>query len=63
LIFVFLSFEITALKLDQWRFLGEYLGLIPLFGVYIPYEEFFFWIIMSTIISLTYYEFLIDDGK
>lgn len=60
---VFLSFEITALKLDQWRFPGEYIGWVSLLGVSFPLEEFFFWIVMSTVISLTYYEFLVDDEK
>ncbi len=63
LIFLFLSFEITALKLDQWRFPGEYIGYVSLFGVTFPLEEFFFWIVMSTAISLVYYEFFVDDEK
>ena len=63
LVFLFLSFEITALKLNQWRFPGEYIGQISLLGVSFPFEEFFFWILMSTAISLSYYELFVDDER
>jgi len=62
-IFLFLSFELTALKLDQWRFPGEYIGSIQLFGLQFPFEEFIFWIILGTPIILSYYELFVDDGK
>ncbi|MDO8495937.1 MAG: hypothetical protein Q7S43_00585 [bacterium] len=62
-IFLFLSFELTALKLDQWRFPGEYIGTVSLFGVQFPFEEFIFWILLGTPIILSYYELYVDDGK
>lgn len=62
-IFLFLSFELTALKLDQWRFPGEYIGTIGLFGLVFPFEEFVFWIILGTPVMLSYYELFVDDGK
>jgi hypothetical protein len=62
-IFLFLSFELTALTLDQWRFPGEYIGTISLFGLIFPIEEFVFWIMLGTPIILSYYELFIDDGR
>ncbi len=62
-IFLFLSFELTALHLDQWRFPGEYIGYVQLFGLQFPFEEFVFWILLGTPIILSYYELFVDDGK
>jgi hypothetical protein len=62
-IFLFLSFELTALSLDQWRFPGEYIGKVQLFGLTFPFEEFIFWIILGTPVILSYYEIFIDDDK
>lgn len=61
--FLYLSFELTALKLDQWRFPGQYIGTVELFGFAFPFEEFFFWILMSSTIVLAYYELFVDDEK
>lgn len=62
-IFLFLSFELTALTLDQWRFPGNYIGQIQLFGLIFPFEEFIFWIILGTPMILSYYEIFVDDEK
>lgn len=62
-IFLFLSFELTALTLDQWRFPGNYIGQIQLFGLVFPFEEFVFWIILGTPMILSYYEIFVDDEK
>jgi len=62
-IFLFLSFELTALRLNQWRFPGEYIGTVSLLGLQFPLEEFVFWIILGAPIILSYYELFIDDGK
>lgn len=62
-IFLFLSFELTALFLDQWRFPGQYIGHVQLFGLQFPFEEFVFWIILGTPVLLSYYELFIDDKK
>lgn len=61
--FLYLSFELTALKLDQWSFPGQYIGTVQLFGAVFPFEEFFFWILMSSTIVLAYYELFVDDEK
>jgi len=62
-IFLFLSFELTALALDQWRFPGEYVGTVSLFGLRFPFEEFVFWIVLGTPIILSYYELFVDDER
>ncbi len=62
-ILLFLSFELTALHLDQWRFPGQYIGYVQLFGLQFPFEEFVFWIVLGTPIFLSYYEICVDDGK
>jgi len=62
-IFVLTSFELTALYLNQWRFTGEFIWLIPIFGTTLPIEEFVFWIILGTPVGLAYYELYMDDGK
>jgi len=53
--FLLLVFELTALKLDQWRFPGEYIASINVFGQILPFEEIFFWILISTSVVLSYY--------
>lgn len=62
-VFLYLSFELTALKLGQWQFPGQYIGIVKLLGYAVPFEEFFFWILMSSTIVLAYYELFIDDEK
>lgn len=61
--FVYLAHEITALHLDQWRFPGDYIGLVHMFGVSFPIEEFVFWIILSSLIGSIYYELCFDNNK
>ena len=61
--FVYLAHEITALHLDQWRFPGDYIGLVHMFGVSFPIEEFVFWIILSSLIGSIYYELSFDNQK
>lgn len=62
-IFLYLAFELTSLKLGQWHFPGQYIGTVELFSLKFPFEEFFFWILMSSTIVLAYYELFIDDEK
>lgn len=62
-IFLFLSYELTALYLDLWRFPGNYIGQVQLFGIAFPFEEFVFWIILGAPASLSFYELYVDDGK
>lgn len=61
--FVYLTHEITALHLEQWRFPGDYIGWVHMLGVSFPIEEFVFWIILSSLIGAMYYEMSFDNGK
>lgn len=59
-----LVFELTGLSLGQWTFPGSsFIGKVQLLGYTLPFEEFFFWIILSTISILCYYEFFDDDRR
>lgn len=59
-----LLFELTGLELNQWTFPGNnFIGWVELFGYRFPFEEFFFWFVMSAIGILSYYEFFDDDRK
>ncbi|MFA5176246.1 MAG: hypothetical protein WC413_03240 [Candidatus Nanoarchaeia archaeon] len=64
--FFYFSFiyEITALKLGQWAFPSkQFIGWINIFGINFPFEELFFWMILTAIAILSYYEFFDDDRK
>lgn len=61
--FVHLAHELTALKLGQWYFPGQYIGNVNILGIIFPIEEFFFWILISAGVALSYYEFFVDDEK
>ena len=59
-----LLLELTGLHLDQWRFPGTYfIGWVELFGYRFPFEEFFFFIMITAMAILSYYEFFDDDRK
>ncbi len=59
-----LLFEITGLELGQWTFPGiNFIGKVELLGYVLPFEEFFFWIILGSISVLSYFEFFDDDRK
>jgi hypothetical protein len=56
-------FEYTGISLNQWIFPGKnFIGWISYFGYKIPIEELIFWIFLSVIGILSYYEFF-DDEK
>ena len=59
-IFLYFSFELTALYLDQWRFPGQYIGHVKLLGQVFPVEELIFWILFGTPVMLAYYKIFID---
>jgi hypothetical protein len=62
-IFLYLIFEITALSIGQWSFPGQYVGIVDLYGkIRFPVEELVLWIILSSSVVLSYYEFYVDDG-
>jgi len=60
---LYLVYEITALSLDQWRFPGEYIGMVTWGSISFPIEEFVFWILLSCPVVLSYYELWVDDFK
>jgi hypothetical protein len=61
--FLYTAFEYTVLKLGQRSFPGEYIGGIKFLGMEFPFEEFLFWILLSSTVVLSYYELYIDDQK
>ena len=63
--FLSLIYEITALALRQWEFPAEsqFIGMMNIFGVRFPFEEFFFWILLGAVAALAYYEFFDDDRR
>ena len=56
-----LLFEITGLTRHQWVFPGYYIGHVELLGLTMPFEEFFFWILLSSSVVLSYYEFFVEE--
>lgn len=62
-VFMYLSYEITALYMNLWTFPGAYLGHVSVGAISFPLEELVVWIIASSAIVATYYEFCIDDYK
>ena len=61
---LFLIHELVGMQLSQWTFPGEnFIGWVKIFGHSFPFEEFIFFISLSTIAILTYYEYFADDLK
>lgn len=59
-----LLYEIVAVKVGWWSFPGtDFVGWVSFFGVSFPFEEFFFWIVISSVVLLTYYEFCDNDER
>lgn len=61
--FLFLVYELTAIKLGQWYFPGEYIGWVEIKGLKFPIEELIFWIGLSPFAVLALYEGFVDDDK
>ena len=63
--FLSLIYEVTALALRQWEFPaeGQFIGMVSIFGIRFPFEEFFFWILLGAVATLAYYEFFDDDRQ
>lgn len=62
-VFLYLSFELVALYLNLWNFPGQYLGMIEIWHLRFPLEEFVFWILASSAVAASYHELFIDDQK
>lgn len=59
---VSLMHELTALELGQWIFPGHnFIGWVELFGFRLPFEEFFFYISLSAISTLCFFEYFDDS--
>lgn len=59
--YLFLVFELTALYADLWSFSGHYIGMVNIVGLAFPFEEFFFWIMLSAAVTAAYYEHTVDN--
>jgi hypothetical protein len=61
---VALVYEITALKLGWWSFPGpDFIGWVEIVGARFPFEEFFFWLVLTAAAAISLYEFYDDDEK
>ncbi len=60
---LYLIHELTAMKLGQWYFPGQYIGWVNLFGLEFPFEELLFWMGLSPAVVLTLYESFVDNDK
>jgi hypothetical protein len=60
---LYLIYELTAVKLGQWYFPGEYVGWVELVGIRFPFEELLFWMMLSNFAVLSIYEGFVDDAK
>ena len=58
---MFLLYELSALMTNQWIFPGFYIGHVEILGIVMPFEEFFFWIVLSSSVVLAYYEFFVEE--
>lgn len=61
--FLYLTFELIAVKTGQWYFPGDYVGVVELADIRFPFEELFFWMILSSSAVLSLYEWGVDDEK
>lgn len=62
--YILLLFEFVGIELNQWTFPGQhFIGYIEIFKYRFPLEEFIFWISLSSISVLSFYEFFYDDRK
>ena len=59
----YLIYEITGLQLGWWIFPGKYLAWVSVLGVNFPLEELFFWIVLTSISILSYYEFFDENPR
>lgn len=60
---LYLAYELTAIKLSQWYFSGEYVGFVKILGLEFPFEELLFWMGLSPFVVLSLYEGFVDNAK
>lgn len=60
-----LVYEFTAVRLGQWSFPAkdQLIGMVEIWGAQIAFEEFFFWIMLTAMAVVSFYELFDDDGK
>ena len=58
---LYFVYELVGDALGQWDFPGHYIALIHIGTITFPIEEFLFWIVCSSVITLGGYELFIDD--
>lgn len=58
-------YEITAIKLGQWSFPAEdqLIGVVEFLGARFAFEELLFWMILTAVSVVSFYEFFDDDRK
>ncbi len=58
-------YELTAVKLGQWSFPAEnqFIGIVDIMGIRFAFEEIFFWMILTAMAIVAFYEFFDDDKK
>ena len=64
--FMYLTFiyEIAALKIGWWQFPSkQFIGVLPILGLRIPFEEFLFWIILLGLTILSFYEYFDNNER
>lgn len=62
---LFFNYELVALNLNQWSFpaKNQFLGFLTVGYVHIPYEELIFWIFLSAIAIVSYFEIFDDEER
>jgi hypothetical protein len=61
---VLLLFELIGLNLGHWSFPGStYIGWLEINTYRFPLEEFIFWVMLTSVAIVSYYEFFDDDQK
>lgn len=59
-----LTYELVGLHLKNWTFPGSrFIGWVELFTFRFPFEELFFWMILSAFAILAFYEYFDDDRR
>ncbi|MBI5139354.1 hypothetical protein HZA26_01965 [Candidatus Nomurabacteria bacterium] len=59
-----LTYEITALQLGWWDFPGkQFIGWIYISNIKFPLEELIFWLMLTAMAILTYYEYFEEEEK
>lgn len=58
-----MTYEIAALKTNEWIFPGQFIGMVTVGVLQFPIEELIIWGVICTPSLLAYYEFFADDRK